>query len=103
MAQTAARIVETSEVLGGKPHIDGTRIGVYFVHEQIDGRGIDPKTLAAEHDLDVADVYRALTYYYDHPERMATIRSQREQRLAEAEADPHAATGPNDLGKPSIE
>lgn len=103
MAQTAARIVETPEVLGGKPRIDGTRIGVYFVHEQIDGRGIDPKTLAAEHDLDVADVYRALTYYYDHPERMAAIRSQRERRLAEAETDPQAATGPDDIETPGSE
>lgn len=103
MAQTAARIVEMPEVLGGKPRIDGTRIGVYFVHEQIEGRGIDPKTLAAEHDLDVADVYRALTYYYDHPERMAEIRSQRERRLEEAKADPRAATGPDDLGEPSTE
>lgn len=101
MAQAAARIVETPEVLGGKPRIDGTRIGVYFVHEQIDGRGIEPKTLAAEHDLDVADVYRALTYYYDHPERMASIRSCRERLLEEAEADPRAATGPNDLGESS--
>lgn len=98
MAQTAARIVESAEVLGGKPHINGTRIGVYFVHEQIDGRGIDPKTLAAEHDIDVADVYRALTYYYDHPEQMAEIRSQRERLREEAEADPRAATGSGDLG-----
>lgn len=103
MAQAAARIVETPEVLGGKPRIDGTRIGVYFVREQIDGRGIDPKTLAAEHDLDVADVYRALTYYYDHPERMAAIRSGRERRLAEAEADPHAVTGPDDIETPGSE
>ncbi|WP_079890830.1 DUF433 domain-containing protein [Halococcus agarilyticus] len=98
MAQAVARIVETPDVLGGKPRIDGTRIGVYFVHEQIDGRGVDPKTLAAEHDLDVADVYRALTYYYDHPERMAAIQSRREQRLKAGEADPRAATGPDDLG-----
>jgi uncharacterized protein (DUF433 family) len=103
MAQTAARIVETPAVLGGKPRVDGTRIGVYFVHEQVDGRGIDPKTLAAEHDLDVADVYRALTYYYDHPERMAAIRAQRERRLAEAENDPHAVTGPDDVESASTE
>lgn len=94
------RIVETPAVLGGKPRIDGTRIGVYFVHEQIEGREIDPKTLAAEHGLDVADVYRALTYYDDHPERMAAIRSRRERLLAEAEADPQVATGSDDLGKP---
>lgn len=97
MAQAVARIVEMPDVLGGKPRIDGTRIGVYFIHERIVGRGVDPKTLAVEHDLDVADVYRALTYYYDYPERMAAIQSRREQRLEAAETNPRAATGPDDL------
>ena len=101
MAQTAARIVTTPEVLGGKPRIDGTRIGVYFVHEQIDGRGTDPKTFAAEHDLDVVDVYRALASYYDHPEEMAAIESRRERLRAAASEDPRIATEPDDLGEPS--
>jgi len=103
MAQTVTRIVATPEVLGGKPRIDGTRIGVYFVHEQIEGRGLDSKTFAAEHDLDVADVYRALAYYYDHPEEMAEIESRRERLRAEAGEDPRVATGPDDLGEPSSE
>lgn len=97
MAQTAARIVSTPDVLGGKPRIDGTRIGVHFVREQVEGRGLEPKTFAAEHDLDIADVYRALTYYYDHPDEMADIADRRERLLAEAEDDPRVATGPEDL------
>lgn len=101
VAQTAARIVTTAEVLGGKPRIDGTRIGVYFVHEQVDGRGTDPKTFATEHDLDVVDVYRALVYYYEYPEGMAAIESRRERLRAAASEDLRIATGPDDLGEPS--
>jgi uncharacterized protein (DUF433 family) len=103
MAQTAAGIVTTTEVLGGKPRIDGTRIGVSFVHGQVEGRGIDPKTFAAEHDIDIADVYRALTYYYDHLEEMVAIESRRERRREDAEEDPRVATGPDDLGEPRSE
>jgi uncharacterized protein (DUF433 family) len=103
MAQATARIVKTPGVIGGKPRIDGTRIGVYFVHEQIEGRNLDPKTFAAEHDLDVADVYRALTYYYDYPDEMAEIQARRERLLEEAKDDPQIATGPDDLGEPMSE
>ena len=37
--------------------------------------GLDPRTVADRHDP-VADVYRALTYYYDHPEEMRQVRHQ---------------------------
>lgn len=103
MAQAASRIVKTPGVIGGKPRIDGTRLSVYYVREQVEGREIDPQTFAAEHDLDVADVYRALTYYYDHPDEMEAIRSRRDQLLDEAKDDPRIATGPDDLGEPMEE
>ncbi len=100
MAQTSARIVSTPDVIGGKPRIDGTRVSVYFVREQVEGRGLDPERFAAEHDLDVADVYRALAYYHDHPEEMAAIRAERKRLNEEAREDPRIGTGPDDLGKP---
>ena len=37
----------------------------------MDRRGTD-------RSLDVADVSRALTYYYDHPDQMARIEQKRE-------------------------
>lgn len=92
-----SRIVSTEGVLGGKPRIDGTRIGVYFVHERVEGRGLEPQTVADRHDLDVADVYRALAYYHDHPDEMASIEETREERREKAESNPDVATGPDDL------
>jgi len=96
MSQQQARIVTDEDVLGGDPRIEGTRIGVHYIRERVEGRGLDPETVAARHDLDVADVYRALTYYHDNPDEMAAIEERRERRLAEAEADPDIATGPED-------
>jgi uncharacterized protein (DUF433 family) len=56
----------TPGVAGGKPHIVGHRITVQNIviwHEWL-GRSADE--IAAEYDLTLADVYAALTYYYDH-------------------------------------
>ena len=43
------------------------------IKEQIEDREPDPRTVTDRHDLDVADVYRALTYYHDHPEEMRAV------------------------------
>jgi uncharacterized protein (DUF433 family) len=94
------RIVSTADVRGNDPRIGGTRITVYFVHERVEGRGLDPRTVADRHDLDVADVYRALAYYHEHPDEMAAITERRERRLAEGKEDAHVATGPDDPGNP---
>ena len=32
---------------------------------------MEPETVAVEFDLELADVYRALTYYYDNIDEMA--------------------------------
>ena len=54
------------DAAGGKAHIRGRRITVQDVaiwHERL-GRGADE--IAAEYALTLADVYAALTYYFDH-------------------------------------
>ena len=75
-------------------------MSVFFIHKQVEGRGLDPQSVADRYDLDVADVYRALAYYHENPDEMAAIQRQREQRRADAEDDPNVATGPEDLGSP---
>jgi hypothetical protein len=35
-----------------------------------------PGQVAADFDIDIADIHRALTYYYDHPDEMRTVESQ---------------------------
>lgn len=97
--QKGARIVSTPDVLDGKPRVEGRRVGVYFLHERVEGRGLSPQTVADRHDLDVADVYRALAYFHEHPEEMAAIRDERERRLDEAKDDPNVVTGPGDVGE----
>lgn len=77
--QKNARIVKTPDVLGGKPRIAGHRIGVRFIRENIEGRGLSPQTFADRHELSVADVYRALVYYHEHPDEMAQLEERRKK------------------------
>jgi uncharacterized protein (DUF433 family) len=56
----------TPGIAGGKPRIAGHRITVQDVaiwHERM-GKSADE--IAAEYELTLADVYAALTYYFDH-------------------------------------
>ena len=72
-----AEIVSTDGVLGGAPRIEGRRIGVHHVAKRVIDAGESPEQVAADFDLDIADVHRALAYYYDHPEEMRTIQVAR--------------------------
>jgi uncharacterized protein (DUF433 family) len=93
MAQAASeRIVEE---LMSQPHIKGRRIPVLHIYEHVEERGLQPKTVADRFDLDVADVYHALAYYYDHPEEMDAIREEREAVMEEVreEAEAHRPEG----------
>lgn len=64
---TVNRHIEmTPNISGGKPRISGHRITVANIvvwHEHL-GKSADE--IATEYDLTLADVYAALTYYYDH-------------------------------------
>lgn len=91
MSQMARRIVRE---LHDEPHLEGRRITVQFIKEQVEERGLDPRTVADRQDLDVADVYRALTYYYDNPEEMREVEHRR-QSAVEEHAD--LTTDPDDV------
>ena len=77
-------IVQTEGVMGGQPRIDGRRISVLQVVEWIHEEGMEPETVAAEFDLDLADVYRVLTYYYDNLDEMDRWRTRRDERRRES-------------------
>lgn len=73
-----AHIEITPDITGGKPRIAGHRITVQDVviwHEWM-GRSADE--IAADHDLTLADVYAALTYYYDHREEIDAMIKESE-------------------------
>ena len=63
-------IEATADVMGGKPRITGRRITVEDVvvwHERL-GKNVDE--IATEYKLALADVYAALTYYYDNQQEI---------------------------------
>jgi uncharacterized protein (DUF433 family) len=73
-----AEIVSTADTLGGAPRIEGRRIGVHHVAKRVIDAGESPEQVAADYDLDIADVYRALVYYYDHADEMRRIQAERQ-------------------------
>ncbi|QSW98235.1 DUF433 domain-containing protein [Haloterrigena alkaliphila] len=88
MSQMGTAIVRE---LHDEPHLEGRRLTVQFIKTQVEDRRLEPRTVANRHDLDVADVYRALTYYHDHPDEMRTVENQRRKaadEYAELTTDP---------------
>ena len=72
------RIVQTPGVCGGKPRIDGHRITVQNVAIWHDGLGQSADEIASEYDLELADIYAALAYYFAHREEIdVSIRESR--------------------------
>jgi uncharacterized protein (DUF433 family) len=95
--QDHTEIVSTPDVLGGEPRIEGRRLGVYFLATLVEDAGMDPHDVADEYEVPVAAVYRALTYFHEHPEEMATLERERTERRAAAEDSPDVATTPEEL------
>jgi len=87
MAQRAARIVSTDDVLHGEPRIEGRRIGVRQIRVLVEESGLSAADVADRFDLRVADVYAALTYYHEHPDEMAAVEAERERRIEASAAD----------------
>jgi len=65
-------IVRTPGTLGGRPHIDGTRIGVDTIAREV-SHGRTPAELVSNRFwpyLTLAQVYAALAYYHAHKEEI---------------------------------
>lgn len=56
------RIVETDDVMGGQPRIEGRRISVLQIYEWVNEEGMTPETVSSEFDVELADVHLALSY-----------------------------------------
>jgi uncharacterized protein (DUF433 family) len=78
-ATTQVRIEVTPGVCGGKPRIAGHRITVQNIaiwHERL---GRSAEEIAADYDLELADIYAALVYYFDYKAEIdESIRSDDE-------------------------
>ncbi|QSG16004.1 DUF433 domain-containing protein [Halapricum desulfuricans] len=95
MSTQTARIAKD---LLDEPHIEGRRIPVLTIAERVEGRGLEPKTVADRYDLDVTEVYAALLYYHEHPRAFEELRRERDELMDEIEADinrPEGVSPPN--------
>jgi uncharacterized protein (DUF433 family) len=86
-------IVSTDDVLGGAPRIEGRRIGVHHIAKRVVDAGEQPEQVAADYSLDIADVHRALAYYYDNAGEMRSVQAER-QSIPD---DCSVVRGPDDL------
>lgn len=83
MDTVSGHITITPGVAGAKPRIAGHRITVQDIvlwHERL---ALSADEIATEYGLSLADVYAALTYYYDHREEIDRALERDEAFVAE--------------------
>lgn len=73
-------IVRDVDVRSGSPRIEATRITVLDLKRRVIEAGEDPFAVASEYDIDVASVFEALAYYYQHVETMREREADDEVR-----------------------
>lgn len=62
-------IVRDSETYGGEPLVEGTRTAVRHIILLFQG-GQDPEEIAAAQHLTLAQIYDAISYFYDNEEEI---------------------------------
>lgn len=72
-------IVQTPDVVGGKPRIAERRITVQNIVIWHEHMGFSVDEIATQYNLTLAEIYAALAYYYDH-------KPEIDQAMAESEA-----------------
>lgn len=93
-----SEIVSTADTLGGKPRINGHRIGVHHIADLIlHGKyTIDDVAYDIYEDLTVADVEAALHFYFTHRETMEEVYTAIRDTDRQARHRDRAVTGPDD-------
>lgn len=86
MPELAPGIDQSAGKQGGEPCIAGTRVPVRRVGHLAEQVGVDPTDIADRFDVSLADVHRALAYYYDHADEMAAY-DRRDRRLERGAED----------------
>ena len=78
-ATIQAKIVSDPDICGGKPRLAGRRITVQDIVIWHEWQGRSADEISNDYDLSLAEVYGALSFYFDH---MAEI----DQRIRDDEA-----------------
>lgn len=84
-------ITRDDDILGGEPRIKGTRVGVRHIAERVIDSGQSPAYVADQLDLELAEVYAALSYYYAHLGEMREFKRENEEafdRVRESSVKP---------------
>jgi uncharacterized protein (DUF433 family) len=76
------RIESVAGVAGGKPRVIGHRITVQDIVIWHEWQGRTADEIAAEHGLELADIYAALTYYYEHQPQIDQSIGERDSFVA---------------------
>jgi uncharacterized protein (DUF433 family) len=80
-------IVSTPDVCGGRPRIDGSRITVQYIINEIKS-GVTPEEILEEKPhLTLAGIYTALAYYYDNKQSLDSEFASYEQECARLTAE----------------
>lgn len=67
------QIISNPRTLGGKPIVEGTRISIPQIGEDHAKFGWSPEEIQEAYGLELAVVFAALSYYYDHKEEMDAL------------------------------
>jgi uncharacterized protein (DUF433 family) len=79
----SARITITPGIFGGKPHVAGHRVRVSDIVIWHEHQGLTPDSIVSQiPGLTLADVYAALSYYY---ENLDAIRTEMRAELGTAD------------------
>lgn len=74
------KIIEKREICGGAPVLKGTRIRVSDIVIEYEHKSLSPEEISREFpSLTIADVFSALTYYYEHPAKIREEIGKREK------------------------
>ena len=82
MMNTNHRIETTAGIAGGKPRVTGHRITVQDIVIWHEWQGRSADEIAADHGLELADIYAALAYYYEHQSQIDRSITERESFVA---------------------
>lgn len=66
-------VVSTPNVLGGKPRVEGTRVGVQQIGSLVHEHDWSTVSVAEEFDLTADEIDAALEYYESNPDEMDAI------------------------------
>lgn len=80
-------IARDSEILGGEPRLEGTRIGVRHIAGRVVDLNQTPAVVADQLDISLAAVYEALSYYYENIDEMRAVEQDAERAFERVESD----------------